>query len=371
MQKLIISTCGTSILSNDASPVVRKLLTDNANICNESDLPEASRRTLQAHVSSSLAKLIATTDINQLTRQSAELNGVAGIYGGKLTGGKDHHILLATDTWLGEQGANAIETVLQNHGHSTEVRRVTDLRTDSIDDFRAALSEVVKWAYDTLPGYKEKGYEIVFNLVGGFKAVQGFMQTLGGLLADRCVYLFEGSNQLITLPRLPIKMDTESWVRDNLVEFRRMNSDLPVSTDAVQPVPELLLFSIEGQSTLSEWGTMVWREVKEGIYSQKVQPSLSDRVVFGKDFLQSVADLDSKRTAMINDRMDSLACYFEKKDKPNPKMLDFKIIQGPSVKGSTFEMDAWRDGSAKRLFGHFNPENKQEFIVDRLDAALH
>jgi len=371
MPQLIVSTCGTSILSNGASPEVRKLLTDNANARNESDLPEASRRTIQEHVASSLAKLNATTDISQLTRQSAELNGVAGIYGGKLAGSKDHHILLATDTWLGEQGAKAIETVLQENGHSTEVWRVTDLRTDNIDDFRTALSEVVKWAYDTLPGYKEKGYEIVFNLVGGFKAVQGFMQTLGGLHADRCVYLFEGSSQLITLPRLPIKMDTESWIRDNLLAFRRMNNDLPVRTDAVHSVPELLLFSIDGESTLSEWGTMVWREVKEGIYSQKVQPSPSDSVIFGKDFLQSVDGLDSKRKAMINVRIDSLACFIEKKDKPNPKMLDFKAIQGPPVKGSTFEMDAWRDGAAKRLFGHFNPENKQEFIVDRLDAALH
>jgi hypothetical protein len=38
------------------------------------------------------------------------------------------------------------------------------------------------------------------------------------------------------------------------------------------------------------------------------------------------------------------------------------------VKGSTHEIDAWHDGGAKRIFGHYEGG---VFVLDRLDEALH
>lgn len=370
MPKLIISTCGTSILSNGAPETTRKLLISHANARTLNDIPETARPAIEAHVKNQLASFIAAPDLAALRKQSAELNGIISLYSGVLQGKQDEHILLTTDTWLGEQGASAIASILQSKGFTaSNVKRVPGLRTDSVEDFRAAMSDVVKWAVETLPGYKAQGYEVIFNLVGGFKAVQGFMQTLGTLHADRCVYLFEGTSDLITLPRLPLKMDSESWVRENLSAFRRMNKNLPVLVKNVRNVPELFLFTIDGEATLSEWGQLVWSEAMDAMYKVEVHPSPSAKLVFGPDFLRSVSKLDIPDVVRINRKVDDLVLYLEKGN--NPPSLDFKEIKGVAIKGATFEIDAWRDGAAKRLFGHFDPQNKAIFVLDRLDVALH
>jgi hypothetical protein len=59
---------------------------------------------------------------------------------------------------------------------------------------------VIRWCQDTLPGYRESGYHIVFNLTGGFKSIQGWMQTLGMFYADEIVYIFETGKELLPGP---------------------------------------------------------------------------------------------------------------------------------------------------------------------------
>lgn len=375
MPQLILSPCGTSIFTNAASQDTRALLNKHANATQPTDIDPAELRDLERYIEAATASLLAQASMSKLTQQSAELAALIAIYGGQLgsSAGKDHHILLATDTWLSEQAAKAVEQVLQKHGHSTEVKRHANLRTNDLEGFRVASAALVEWAYTTLPGYRESGYHIVFNLTGGFKAVQGFLQTLGTLLADECVYLYERSNQLIRIPRLPIKMQADQPIRAHLVTMRRLGTaELNVTPEAAQGLPELLWMPV-GPTTamLSEWGDIVWREVKPGIYTEKLHPSPSPMLTFGADFEATLQDLNGQRIAQINQKMDDLARYLESGRTINPLSLDFKIIKGGAKQGSTHEIDAWPDGSAKRLFGHFDPLNPSHFTVDRLDKALH
>lgn len=365
MMNLIVSTCGTSIFAADASSEISKLLTDHANAKSAGDIPEKALEGIQEHVSRCLDELKTLTSIDALRKRSAEINCLASFYGGMLSG-KDHHIFMATDTWLGEQAAQAIASVLQRHGHSTEVKRVQDLRTNNLSAYRGALSELVQWAYTTLPGYKRNGYGIVFNLTGGFKAVQGFMQTLGMLHADECVYLYERSSELIRLPRLPIKMQADSFVRDHLQQFRRMAVGLPVPSSTVFSVPEALLFVSDAEATLSEWGEVVWREIKDEIYAEKLHPTPSVKLKWADGFERTVQALDNKRKQNLNAKIDELARYLETNQAL--QSLDFKALKGGAIQGSTHEIDAWSDGDAKRIYGHFDAGI---FVLDRLAQALH
>lgn len=366
MPNFIVSTCGTSIFSGSAPDHVRQLLTTHANAKSAEEVAPEVLAPLRAHVQHRTEELAQANDLKTLTDRSAELAGLIAFYGGTL-GGKDHHVLLSTDTWLGEQAAQTIQTLLQHYGQSTEVKRIPDLRTDDLSAYRTALSALVDWAYTELPAYKKAGYRIIFNLTGGFKSVQGFMQTLGALHADECVYVFERSGELIRLPRLPIKMQAESYVRDNLVPFRRMAHDLPVAANQVRAIPELLLFSVDDQVVLSEWGDLVWREVKGSIYSEeKAHLSPSDKLTWSEGFERSLSGLEGRRWREINAKIDELARYLE-----TGKLLmslDFKPIRGGTRQGSTHEMDAWHDGDARRLYGHYDGAI---FVLDRLDAALH
>ncbi|MBK7051984.1 MAG: hypothetical protein IPH54_15425 [Rhodoferax sp.] len=117
---------------------------------------------LQAHIQQRSAELMQVTSLHTLTERSAELACLVAFYGNALRG-KDHHILLATDTWLSEQAAQTLACILQHYGHSTEVKRCTDLRTDDLGAYRAALSELVRWAYQDLKGYRAGGHRIILT----------------------------------------------------------------------------------------------------------------------------------------------------------------------------------------------------------------
>lgn len=374
MRHLILSPCGTSIFTNQAPKDLRELLNTHANAVEPADMPAADLERLQQYINAAIVSLQVQTSMQALTQQSAELAALIAFYGGQLGSGagQDHHILLATDTWLSEQAAGAVEQVLKKFGHNTEVKRHENLRTNDLEGFRAASGALVEWAYSTLPGYRAAGYRIVFNLTGGFKAVQGFLQTLGTILADECIYVYERSNKLIRIPRLPIQMQADEHIRRHLPTMRRLGAGLNVTPEAAQPLPELLWMPVDTTTTmLSEWGEIVWREVKHGIYSEQLHPSPSPLLVWGDGFATTVPPNDPRRIAQINEKMDDLARYLESGRTINLESLDFKKLQAGARQGSTHEMDAWRDGSAKRIFGHFDPLNPSRFIVDRLDKALH
>lgn len=372
MRHLILSPCGTSIFTNKASQEMRGLLNKHANAISPADIPPAELNSLNSYIQTAVDDLRAQTSLQELAQQSAELAALVAFYEGQLNSGagKDQHILLATDTWLSEQAAIAVEQVLQNFGYSTEVKRHKNLRTNDLEGFRAASSALVEWAYSVLPGYRDSGYRIIFNLTGGFKAVQGFLQTLGTILADECVYLYERSNQLIRIPRLPISMQADEHIRKHLSTMRRLGAGLSVTPETAQTLPELLWMPIDTTAMLSEWGEIVWNEIKQGIYSEKLHSSPSPLLMWGDGFAATVhsQNPNNHRMKEINQKIDDLACYLESGRTINPISLDFKPIKRGAIQGSTHEIDAWHDGGAKRLFGHFE---KNIFVLDRLADALH
>jgi putative CRISPR-associated protein (TIGR02619 family) len=54
---------------------------------------------------------------------------------------------------------------------------------------------------------------VILNPTGGFKGVVPFMTVLGMLYGAKVVYMFEFSNQLVTLPPLPVTLDPEIFER--------------------------------------------------------------------------------------------------------------------------------------------------------------
>lgn len=365
---LIVSTCGTSLLTNNASAELRKLLTDFANYPKAENLPAESRQCIQDHLDRRNTEFAQEADLRRLADLSAELNGVIRFYDGHLGRSRDQHVLLVTDTWLGESTARIVAAVLERYGHLTEVKRVADLRTDDPDGFRWAMSDLVAWCAETLKGYRAAGYRVVFNLTGGFKSVQGFMQALGMVYADESVYVFERTEHLLRLPRLPVQLDSEAILRSHLAVFRRIAAGLVVREDEVAAVPESLLNVLDGQVTFSPWGELVWQEAYRPVYSAGLLHSISPKVRYSNAFQGSVENLTADRMRQINERIDQLARCLEAGESYNPPSLDFKPLQGGPFKGSTHECDAWADQDAKRLFGHYQDGC---YVLDRLDKGLH
>ncbi|MCX8086387.1 MAG: hypothetical protein N3C63_05720 [Rhodocyclaceae bacterium] len=355
--KLIVSTCGTSLLTNLAGEQ-RSLVTRHANAKHAEDVPVDARQTLQALIDAARERMQAA-DASERAKLSAEYNGLVCYYGPRFAP-EDQHWLIATDTWLGQATAGILAEVL---GERAQVKRIPDLRTEDLPAFRLAMAALVRLCAEEI---RPLGLPVVFNLTGGFKSVQGFMQALGMLYADETVYVFESSQELLRLPRLPIRLDAEATVRATLPLWRRLEAGLPVMADKARGIPEIFLLVLDGQVALSEWGELVWREVRDGLLSEQLWPPIDDKLRFGPDFERSTRECSADERRQINERIGELARHLHDPGF-NPRRLDFKKLAQPH-QGSTHECDAWAQGGAKRLFGHFEGG---VFVLDRLARGLH
>ena len=366
MPSLILSTCGTSLLTNGGIPDdLRRLLNKHANSRDWSVMPTDEAHTLQQHANSRQQSLLAA-DEQQVRRLSAELNGLLSWQQRPQTPAstQDMYLLLATDTALGKSTAQSVCTWLQQQGHSASIISAAGLHTASLSSFRQALSGLVKDLHEQLSSYKASGYSINFNLTGGFKGLNGFLQALSTIYADNAFYLFEGSSELMLIPSLPLTLDAEQVIKQNLRAMRRLSLNLPVPAQDCSSIPELLLFSIDQERVLSEWGELLWRNSQSKLYKQSLYPSVSERVIFGDSFEASTKGRTPELLSLINQRIDDLAVYTESDCKLALKSLDPKQLQGSQHKG-LWECDL---DDHHRIFMR---KEGYSFYLEKVDKALH
>ena len=367
MPSVILSTCGTSVLtSGGIADDLRRLLNKHANCADWSLIPADEAAQLQAHANTRRQMLLAATD-DVTRRSSAELNGLMAWQQrpSTLVSPQDMHILLATDTVLGKHTAETICLWLQQRrAYNAMVISSSGLNTASLASFRQALSGLVKDLHEQLSGYKSSGYTVNFNLTGGFKGLNGFLQALSTVYADNAFYLFEGSSEVMLIPSLPLTLNAEQVISDNLIAFRRLNQALSVSQEQCVNMPDLLLFKIDQEIMLSEWGELLWRNSQKALYRRGLLASPSPRIRFASGFESTCKGHSEALIQLINERIDGLAAYAESDCKLALKSIDPKQLQGSQHQG-LWECDL---DDHHRIFmrkdGHC-------FSLEKVDKALH
>lgn len=365
MKKIfILSPCGTSILTNSATNNERALITKYGNVKDKNEIPQEDLKALESLIGNISKRLPNENKINA-KKLSAELNAVIRLID-EAPDGIYQHELLCTDTWLGGETANLVKVWLEKEKQSVHIRKQSDLQTQNLDAFHIALSDIVKWCDEELKNWRGSGYKIIFNLTGGFKSVQGFLQTLAMFYADEAVYIFESGTELLRIPKLPVKMVSADYIRDNLSTFRRLSVNLPVQE--IVNMPETFLLRSGKDITLSAWGELVWNQHKREIYIEELYVSPSSLIQYGDDFKKTTAKLEKDRLYQINSKIDDLARYLETQGQTHQASLDLKKLK-TQIGKSTHELDAWADKDAKRIFGHF--QEGSIFMLDKLDSGLH
>lgn len=368
---VIVSTCGTSVLTNLADSAVRTLVSQYANETTSDNVPDGDRAQLLKLIDNAKDKLIQA-QISGIKKASAELNGILSLANDRTPlDNRDVHILIHTDTWLGSAAAKIIAHKLQALGVHSQLERVAQLDTRSRDSFDTGLRNLVKWASDTLPGYRQARYRVIFNLVGGFKSVQGFMQTLGMFYADEIVYIFESGSELLRIPRLPVNLDAEARkiMTDHATTFRRLDTLGSQPTNFVPAkIPETMLEHADDITDFSPWGKLLWNAFKPTLYAEKLLDTPSNNIRYTRQFIIDAQSLASDRFRILNERIDDLMRYLENPHQFNLNRLDVKPLRGNPKPPSTHEADAWHDGDVYRIFFHYE---EGVAVLDRLARALH
>lgn len=365
---MIVTSCGTSLLTNGAKQAERRQLIEAANVRsqNRDQAAEALVERLTADVRMALEAGNAET----ARSRSAEINSLVA-FEQETSAGEwqegDHHILVHSDTLQGEATAKLVKDWLEQGGRVVQLMSAPGLRTTDIDEFSLALSDLAKQLVDQIPGWRASGASIHFNLTGGFKGMQGFLQALGFVLADEVLYLFEGSRSLLRIPRLPLTLAGDDALMAHLDLFRRLSLVDTLPLEAVRDLPETLVDIIGDEAQLSAWGHMLSARLIDTARHESLMESLSEKLVLTRRFHRDVAGLPPERLALINHQLDNLAAYLEGW-LPWVRSLSFKPISGNLVPGCSHELYAWSDKDAKRIFGHYLEDRR--FCVDRLGGHL-
>jgi len=285
-RKFVLSTVGISVLLNvlDASEEAWRQQLNRA--ANERQLADELAHKVDELVERAKA-LLCEGDVQKNRRLSAELNGLYGIYQGNLSAGKsDMHYLVATDTALGRKAADVICAFLRENGLNVDVYVPDDLSTADPSTFSRGMKDLIHWCENTIPGYRDAGYRVVFNLTAAFKSLQGYLNIMGMFYADEMVYIFETGSQLLSIPRLPLQIDINA-LRESRMELAMMAQGHIFPFEQVASIPDGLL-EIDNQesATLSDWGALVWNRVRQDLLGGDLLPfpRLQYTDTFRRDF---------------------------------------------------------------------------------------
>ena len=220
----------------------------------------------------------ATLSENNITRirwMSAELNGLYALYDGQIgLARQDMQLIVSNDTALGRLCADLIAEYLRGHGLPVQTMIPTGLTTATSAAFEAGIKSLIVECDKLLPSYHDEGYSVVFNLVGGFKALQGYLNTIGMFYADEMLYLFEGSTAApMYIPRLPIKIDLDALTPYAVPLAMMAEAPTTVPLSHLGALQRTLYDTNDQENAeISQWGQLVWNQARGDLLSGSLLP---------------------------------------------------------------------------------------------------
>lgn len=119
--------------------------------------------------------------------------------------------LIATDTILSYLAAELICKILEYEKipfHSG-IHRIEGLQVESADEFKSVGMPNLLGKIKKIKNEEIKNSKCILNISGGYKALIPYLTIMGQLSGMDLCYIYEDSNELITIPVLPFNLD---WV---------------------------------------------------------------------------------------------------------------------------------------------------------------
>ena len=357
-----LTTCGLSILTNGLRGIFEpKDVFPNSNLSKE-QIDKALLDRFEEEIEK-LKQNILTLKKEELQELSAELNALLRYYKDGFNK-QDYYKLLHTDTYLGQKTAEIIEYYLKSQGLNVVSYSPKDLKTSNIEEFHISLSDLVKDLSEELEGYRNSGYKIVFNLTGGFKGVNSFLQTMASLYADESIYIFENSSELLRVPKIPIKID-ERVFEDNINSFRALDIGIDIKKERLESIHKTLINQIEDEYMLSPWGEIVWQKFKIEHYQNNLLSSITAKIEYSESFKKDFNALSQKEKYQINKSIDKLENYLS--NDVNLRSLRYHELKGNIAKQYSHEFYPFDGGDSRRCYCN---EIDGKIILEKIDAHL-
>jgi putative CRISPR-associated protein (TIGR02619 family) len=180
-------------------------------------------------------------------------------------------VLIASQTCNSLLCAQIARKVLKAMGYSNvEVVEVRALK--SVDEFDEGLLELLDKVAEHIEGYLKRGYKVVVSATPGFKAETAFLTIVAMLLGIPSIYIHESFKAPVTLPVLPIRVDTAT-LSEVLELFRSSNCvDKGVAINVLgEKLSEYLFTQIITEKPGGEVCLRVWLSKLLKIVEQRIK----------------------------------------------------------------------------------------------------
>jgi putative CRISPR-associated protein (TIGR02619 family) len=293
-RQLVLTTVGISIFLNSLTSQEKEKWSQTLN--NEANATKLSSDmvVLLDEVAARAEQSLAAESVKSKRKLSAEMNGLYGLYEDQLQRACDDvHVLIGTDTVFGRRAVQVLETFLRGSDISNVQTWIPEQLSSANNlSFSYGIKELLRLCEENIPQYRDSGYRVIFNLTGAFKSLQSYLNIAGMFYADEIVYIFEGSNQLLRIPRLPIQVDLEI-LKTYCTQLALLDAGAILAQSDVAGLPEGLLdIDQHGDSTLSEWGRLIWNRARRDLYRGELLrfPNLVYEESFQRDFRRASSD---------------------------------------------------------------------------------
>ncbi len=189
--KIVITPVGTSLISNytnddkDIYNLVKSILTEEKFSILSSDERSQIQDYLGAFLKNSLHSCAERTSLDAIKEELAHKISI---------------IFLLSDTHI----ADFLGEIFTSYFSNSQLKKIDGLQTDSKEDFEnKGLSNFMTF-FDA-----QEKRNLIFNITTGYKAFTQYLTIVGQIYHIPVKYIFERSNELMTIPELPIGFDDQ------------------------------------------------------------------------------------------------------------------------------------------------------------------
>jgi putative CRISPR-associated protein (TIGR02619 family) len=274
--RAILTTVGTSLLSN-------------ARRVNKETNPNET-------------ELIHYLNSTEPAKASAETNSLS-----RLLQESDKVVLLHSQTEEGRLCGDILSKFYRSQGFQAETVEIRDLcYTESQFKVRG-LRSLVTALVEQIQENRKKGYTVIINATGGFKAETAYA-TLVGLLFDvKVYYIYEAIQEIVEMPPIPLDWDYSLFAEhESLFEWLagdyRAKKETGPRTKDLPLKARVLIEEEEGLVTLSAVGIALLEAYREFKAEAK-----GVRVLLSSRARQTYGDADPTTRALYDSMLEKLS----------------------------------------------------------------
>lgn len=329
MPQFIFTPIGISLftkLLRGQEPLLNQHSNDN-----EDEIPGELKRQI-ANAERTIQLLFKQDNFSVLKLGYAELNSLLRFYGDNFDNRRrDEHFLVAIGTYIPKKAADKIKRFFNNYFEPVIIFCPPGLSTRSKEHFYSGIKELLKCCDEYIKQYKEYRYEIVFNLTDRFKSLQGHLNIIGMYNADMIIYIFETTEEIITIPRIPLLISDILFknIAGLFLQFSQTNTG--IERIQFKEIPEAMIEQYDNDKyILSDRGNLIWNNIKKDILANLLIDL--PLIQYSRDFINDFLHIDRyEEKKKLQETIAFMRCRLQE------NRGDISILQGSRSGGILFD----------------------------------